>query len=379
MEDPRSLETNRLLTNIMNNSTSIDEEHVCKLVLYMEIPSINVRVWDVAILIPNLIFMMYLVTKFSRARLKLRAANSPIFFTFYCLVLFNVFTSILRCLISMTLNFSNLAADSINITLWILVKCFFLATEMSVIVFALAFGHMESRSSIRYVLITTSFISLAYSACQGALEIFMPDSIFRINSKDLNLFGHGGIIFWLISSVIFAMLYLFILVLPQTRLREKLALPVNRSFYVYVSLLANLNGIGSIGCTLLLLKIAEGLCIVDVTTFLYFALFTPLVYITFLSSFFSVSQSSIMFSYKAQNDDRVDEDTVSLPHQPSFSSLKTDSDYIYQTDNVYNNTRFSINDRQIANPLYNASLQSPDSITGYSMDEQTIDIEEQKK
>ncbi|KAL4131382.1 hypothetical protein QTP88_008704 [Uroleucon formosanum] len=379
MKEPQSFKTNRLLTNTMSNSTSIDEEHVCKLVLYMEIPSINVRVWDVAILIPNLIFMMYLVTKFSRARLKLRAANSPIFFTFYCLVLFNVFTSILRCLISMTLNFSNLAADSINITLWILVKCFFLATEMSVVVFALAFGHMESRSSIRYVLITTSFISLAYSASQGALEIFMPDSIFRINSKDLNLFGHGGIVFWLISSVVFTTLYLLILVLPQTRLREKLALPVNRSFYVYVSFLAQLNGIGSIGCAFLLLKIREGLCIVDVTTFLYFTLFTPLVYITFLSSFFSVSQSSIMFSYKAQNDDRVEEDTVSLPHQPSFSSLKTDSDYIYQTDNIYNNTRFSVSDRQIANPLYNASLQSPDSITGYSMDEQTIDSEEQKK
>lgn len=66
-------------------------------------------------------------------------------------------------------------------------------------------GHMESRSSIRYVLITTTFISLAYSVSQGALEIFMPDSIFRINSKDLNLFGHGGVVFWLISFVIFTM------------------------------------------------------------------------------------------------------------------------------------------------------------------------------
>lgn len=43
-----------------------------------------------------------------------------------------------------------------------------------------------------------------------------------------------------------------------------------------------------------------------------------------------VSQPSIMFSYKAQVDDAMDEDTVSLPHQQSFSSLKTDSDYIYQ-------------------------------------------------
>jgi hypothetical protein len=46
--------------------------------------------------------------------------------------------------------------------------------------------------------------------------------------------------------------------------------------------------------------------------------------------FCRVSQPSIMFSYKAQVDDAMDEDTVSLPHQQSFSSLKTDSDYIYQ-------------------------------------------------
>jgi len=44
MRDPQSLETNRLSTmstNSMSNSTSIDKEHVCKLVLYMEIPSIK--------------------------------------------------------------------------------------------------------------------------------------------------------------------------------------------------------------------------------------------------------------------------------------------------------------------------------------------------
>lgn len=41
MIDPQSLETSNLPSNIMSNNTSIDEEHVCKLVLYMEIPSIK--------------------------------------------------------------------------------------------------------------------------------------------------------------------------------------------------------------------------------------------------------------------------------------------------------------------------------------------------
>lgn len=46
----------------------------------------------------------------------------------------------------------------------------------------------------------------------------------------------------------------------------------------------------------------------------------------------SVAQPSILFSYKPQVDDELQEqeDNVSLPHQLSCSSLKTDSDYIYQ-------------------------------------------------
>lgn len=56
-----------------------------------------------------------------------------------------------------------------------------------------------------------------------------------------------------------------------------------------------------------------------------------------------------MFSYKAQVDDAMDEDTVSLPHQQSFSSLKTDSDYIYQ-----------VHTPSIHIPLYDSqALKSP--------------------
>lgn len=55
------------------------------------------------------------------------------------------------------------------------------------------------------------------------------------------------------------------------------------------------------------------------------------------SFFYSIAQSSIMFSYKAQIEDNMDDDTVSLPHQQSFSSLKTDSDYIYQVNFLLGN------------------------------------------
>lgn len=48
--------------------------------------SFRVRIWDVIILVPNFLFLLFLMLRFNRARLKLRATSSPIFFTFYGLV-----------------------------------------------------------------------------------------------------------------------------------------------------------------------------------------------------------------------------------------------------------------------------------------------------
>ena len=82
-----------------------------------------------------------------------------------------------------------------------------------------------------------------------------------------------------------------ITLLPWTRLRERLALPTKISFYYYVGTLTLLNGVQCVGSGLLLWGVKEsGLCIVDVTTVLYYTLLTPFVYYTFLSDFFRYSK-----------------------------------------------------------------------------------------
>lgn len=353
--------------------TSSSSDPFCKRILYEEIAFSSVRIWDLAILIPNVLFLVFLGIRFNRAILKLRATSSPIFLTFYGLVIANIVISVIRCCVSMTVNAATVSGEYADKILWISVRFFLLATEMSVVVFGLAFGHLDSRSSIRHVLLVTSFISLGFSISQAVLEMMSPDEHFHVDSKDYNLFGHGGMLFWFASSIVFTFIYMCILILPWTKLRDRLALPTKRSFYTYIFLLCLLNGMQSLGSGLLLYELYAGLCIVDVTTYAYFTLLTPLVYYAFLSEFFGVSQPSIMFSYKAQVDDHMEDDTVSLPHQQSFSSLKTDSDYIYQNNSVYNSTQLDANTP--INPLYAASLQSPDSITGYSIDScQSLDV-----
>ena len=64
--------------------------------------------------------------------------------------------------------------------------------------------NLESKTSIRRVLLATSCISLAFSVSQGALEFVSPDESFHVHTKDYDLFGHGGMMFWFISSIIFA-------------------------------------------------------------------------------------------------------------------------------------------------------------------------------
>lgn len=60
----------------------------------------------------------------------------------------------------------------------------------------LAFGHLDSRTSIRRVLVVTCMLALAYSLCQGTLELIAPDERYYVVKNQLRLYSHGGTIFW---------------------------------------------------------------------------------------------------------------------------------------------------------------------------------------
>lgn len=164
--------------------------------------------------------------------MKLRATSSPIFLAFYGIIWSCVAISLGRCIFSMTvLSTGGGVYDKI---LWITVRFFLLSAEMSVVIFGLAFGHLDSRNSIKAVLISTCAISLAFTITQGTLDLVLPDDAFHIPSKDLYLFGHGGMLFWCVSSFLFAAVYLCIFLLPWTSLRDRLALPSNFDFFFVV-------------------------------------------------------------------------------------------------------------------------------------------------
>ncbi|CAL4179913.1 unnamed protein product, partial [Meganyctiphanes norvegica] len=354
--------------------------HFYKKILFLEPSKKKVRVWDLLLLLPTLVFLLGLLFKINSARLKLRAVHSPIYATFYGLIWLNTVVSVARAIVSMTVNAATPSGDEANKLLYVIVRFFLLATEMSVVVFAVFFGHLDNRTSIRRVLGVTSMIALPYSVVQGILELVKPDPNFHVESKDYDLFGHGGSLFWLISSVFFTLVYAFILVLRLDCLRKRflflLWMPMKISFYVYLCFLLILNLLSSLGSGLYYSGRPDGLCIINFSTWTYFSCLTPLIYYTFISDFFGYQNreqvENIVFSYKSEDE----EDTSSLP-LPGAE---------YMQQNIYqggSGPYSSLSEEGIVggggmmggigplqtpvNPLYTASLQSPDSITGYSI------------
>ncbi|KAG6939374.1 transmembrane protein adipocyte associated 1 [Chelydra serpentina] len=265
------------------NDTNITVPHKCLLFLYEDIGKSRVRYWDLMLLVPNVLFFVFLLWKLPSARAKIHVTSSPIFTTFYILVFVVALVGIARAVVSMTVSASDAATVADKI-LWEITRFFLLAIELSVVILGLAFGHLESKSSVKRVLAITTVLSLAYSVTQGTLEILYPDA--HLSAEDFNIYGHGGRHFWLASSCFFFLVYSLVVILPKTPLKDRISLPSRKSFYVYAGILALLNLVQGLGSALLCVDIIEGLCCVDVTTFLYFSFFAPLIYVAFLKGFF---------------------------------------------------------------------------------------------
>lgn len=121
------------MTTQVINDTNITVPHKCLLLLYEDIGKSRVRYWDLLLLVPNVLFFMFLLWKLPSARAKIRVTSSPIFTTFYILVFVVALVGIARAVVSMTVSASDAAmvADKVGATLMLeAVLCVLLITAI---------------------------------------------------------------------------------------------------------------------------------------------------------------------------------------------------------------------------------------------------------
>ncbi|XP_071810403.1 transmembrane protein adipocyte-associated 1 homolog [Asterias amurensis] len=333
-------------------------EH-CLWILYAEFGTSNVRIWDVALLVPNSLFLLFLIFKGKIAVAKLRQTSSAVFFAFYAMVLTVAIISVARAVVSMMVNASTESGDITDTVLWIIVKFFLISIELSVIIFGLCSSIVDSKIIIKRILMVTSTIALAYSVTQGVLEIKFPDKHFVAPDK-YDIYAHGGMIFWCISSSVFALAYFTVLVLPCTRIQYVIQLPVKKSFYSYVAFLALLNLIQAVASGLVYSGAKPAICVVDATSYIYFSIFAPLIYLTFLHKFFRKFKQPLLLSYNNPAEEAEDE-AHHLPHSYSTNSKE---EPISISPAMYNSTEFgqspnvTFGPLVIGNPMDHSTIQA---------------------
>lgn len=200
----------------------ISSENLCKKILYIPIcEGTAVRAWDVLLFLPNLTFVLFLAIRWSSTKKKLMASHSPIFRTFHMLVGVNAFIAVLRSFLSMiiagALDKGENAAEASDKALWITSQALLVMTEMSVLVFGFAGTQLDSKSSILKVSSVSVISALLYSMCQGILEFSKPDPLFNVSPKSFGhhfgLFGYGGTLYCMVTAMVFATMYVFVVLL----------------------------------------------------------------------------------------------------------------------------------------------------------------------
>uniref|UniRef100_H2Z3W2 Integral membrane protein GPR175 n=2 Tax=Ciona savignyi TaxID=51511 RepID=H2Z3W2_CIOSA len=294
---------------------SCNETHEsrCLKILYEDIADSRVRIWDVLLFVPNTLFLIFVLYRmrhiWHRLLSGIGSGGSPIFVTYFVLVAITALVGVIRGIVSMTVDSASVSGGDANKILWVILRFFLLTAEMSVLVFGVAFGHLDSKTSIKRVLFVTTLLALIYSVIQCILELLWPDFRYEVPSSKWVVYGHGGALFSLITSLIFLLVYILVGALPFLKwLQKYLSVPSRKSFYVYVGLMAILNFISAVGSGMLLYCDMVGLCLIDVFSVVYFTCFAPLLYWTFLSSYFSNAQpNSTLFSYSNQVDEGLND------------------------------------------------------------------------
>jgi hypothetical protein len=297
----------------------------CKQILVEHIAETSIRYWDALILVPNLIFMLFLILKLGRMRQKLRHSKSPVFCAFFALVYLTTILNVVRCLTSMSISITSSAGEVLDKALWLALKFFLLLAELSVLSFGLLFGHLDSASSIQRALLATVIFCVIHSGLQAVLEFNIWDDHFIVES--LRVYAHGGTGFWLFSSGFFAVVYTIACLLPLTCFRSCSSLPRRFAYYMYCTCLAIVNIVQTAAAAMILLGYADGMCVADLTTFVYFTFYTPLVYFVFLRRSLSdknANGSGPLFSYH-QHKDEAFEGLESSSYYPRFSGLTSPS------------------------------------------------------
>ncbi len=324
------------------------DAHGCQRLLWITVQP-NIRVWDLIIFLPCSAYLTFLLAGLSGARSKLRASSTggatSLFGAFYSIVLCVAVACTARAFASICLLGLWENADVADRILWLLLRCCLLAMEIWVLLLS-----FSSAASDRKVVAMIATGAIVWTAMEAAFELGNPDATFAVDNS--HLYGHGGLVFWTLTSGLEATAYALALVLLQTccpQLASAL-IPGGRTLHRYAAFMTVVYTFQCAGtASVLLWGFLDGLCIANLAFYLYLTLFAPVVYMVFLRSFLSngaSAQPQLLFAYRAQVSYDHHKEPLRAPNRPLCNPLS-----LPQVDDAVEEEDFAIAENQDDTPI----------------------------
>lgn len=238
---------------------------------------------DYIVITPTIAFIIFLLFHLKPSLRKLKSSESLEMGSYYGFLWFVCLLNIFRFIVQLLLSTISTLHNPVTLAFWLIVRFLLLFVETSVIVFMSHKHSISGRTAFR----STIKISSAFAF----LVTFLMALLVYVDNLSLyDLSPGNSALFWMIFNAVVACIYFVLIIIPHTR--YSIHLPERPEFLRYVFLLLCLNIIASFGALLVFLGISIGFCFWDLSIILYFSLYPPLLYFSFLHDFFRESQSA---------------------------------------------------------------------------------------
>lgn len=241
------------------------------------------------VLVPDIIFIVFLAINARRSHDILTRNPSTIMWTYYCLVwALSLCTFAHTCLqMAGTVRDGSEHLHLWNV-LWLINRFVMVMLEVSVITFLLHGYIGNSAVALRRTAVLSCAIAIFDAALKSIFIWGLDVPLHAFGGQDVGevqadmVWSKWG--FWMAHSLVLAAAYFGMLLLPLTRWRD--LLPSKDTFHYYVRVLFTVNLVGAFGALLIGLHVGAGYCLYGFANVAYLGMYAPLLYVTFLASFF---------------------------------------------------------------------------------------------
>jgi len=314
-------------------SAPVSEAFICKRILYSTVATSDIKMFDILLLIPSLLFLLCLIYTSPRSRQKMSGASNALVSLKFIILISTVFC-LLRALLMTAIPTEKDSGNGLEKVTWTATRSSLMCLELTAIL-NLIFSTPPNAKSTRRLLACIVLSSLIYFLVTLSIELGLPSPAFHLFEKGYFLYGEGGGLYTAIISGILLALHTLVL---SVRSREHKSSPGRRHALCCSLVLLVLHAVRGLGGLILLTGAQGGMCLTSVSLYVHTTGLGPLLFICLVSPFLQNGQGHSLLGYAPQINQWEEEERIvtdKLSEGASAGILRNENTDLQENEDDY--------------------------------------------